>query len=127
MRSFFLRFIRWKSTAFIVRQRCSAISLLVFPSMIRAAISRATASLADGHNLSLFDAAGKLVRDKIWFSKTYNLDYGEAEYASLMKNNNVTSACQGTVSAGNYTLKVVVRQAMASKTSALAKLITAAE
>jgi VWFA-related protein len=77
--------------------------------------------------MALFDGAGNLYRDKIWFSKTYNLDYGEAEYASLIKSNNVTSACQGTVPAGNYTLKVVVRQPTASKTAALAKLITSTE
>ena len=57
--------------------------------------------------------------------KNHNLDYGESEYVSRMKSNNVTGACQGTVPAGNYSLKIMVSQAMPSKTAALARLITA--
>ncbi len=73
--------------------------------------------------MALFDSEGKLYGDRIWFSKTYKLDYGEAEYAKLMKSNNVTSSCQGSVPAGDYSLKIVVRQPQASRTAAMGKIV----
>lgn len=74
--------------------------------------------------MALFDSSGKLYGDSIWFTKTYGLDYGEAERERLKKVDNLTSSCQGTMPPGNYRLKVVVRQSPASRTAALEKLIT---
>jgi hypothetical protein len=74
--------------------------------------------------IAIFDSSGQPYRDRIWFTKTYKLDYGEAERGRLDKIDNLTSSCLGALPPGSYRLKVVVRQSPASRTASLEALVT---
>jgi len=75
-------------------------------------------------HMALFDGAGNMHGGKTLFSKTYRLDYSEAERSQVEKYNNVTSTYQGNVEPGEYRLRVVVRQTPAAKTATLERHLT---
>lgn len=75
-------------------------------------------------HMALFDGNGELYQGKILFSKTYRIDFDDAQFAGLAKIDNLTTTRQESVKPGNYRLRVVVRQPMTSKTAALEKRIT---
>lgn len=74
--------------------------------------------------MALFESSGELYEGKMLFSKTYRIDFSEAEFAGLANIDNLTTTYQGHVEPGDYRLRIVVRQSEASKTATLEKRIT---
>ena len=73
---------------------------------------------------AVFDAAGRLVQERMWFSKSYNLEFGPEQFEKVKNYDNVTSSHREKLPPGTYRLRIVVRQPLSSKTAALEKRVT---
>lgn len=74
--------------------------------------------------MALFDSEGRLYGSKVLFSRSYALDFSEAERAGIGNYRNVTASHRAKVAPGNYRLRVVVRQNPAGRTAAWERRIT---